>query len=107
MPFILFAENKIQETKEEEKIDRNLNDLIEAIKRGKLYQERLDPYRKERPEKFRFGGMVKRLHSYGIPCPINDDFSKLQGTNREWDPKGTAIEYFSPMLRAIVPVNMR
>jgi hypothetical protein len=48
------------------------------------------------------------LAKQGIPVPNDDDFARLETSHgARWDPDGTVVEYYSPVLRSFVPINMR
>jgi len=57
---------------------------------------------------FTYTEIVNKLNELNIPIPNDEDFALLENEDTgPWDPEGTVVEYFSPMLRSFIPVNMR
>lgn len=99
------VDTMLKENNDDDEIGRRLNELIATYRGDKL--RRLKKAAKARAPNYKFGDMIKTLNKLGIPCPTNEDFARLHGLHSRWDPDGNIIEYFSPMLRTFIPVNMR
>ncbi len=70
-------------------------------------EKELDAKFREKPE-FTYSEMVNVLKEQGIPVPSDGDISRLTSSHgSRWDPDGTVLEYYSPVLRSFIPVNMR
>lgn len=99
------VDNMLRDNNDDTEIEKKLNELIATYRGDKL--RKLKKAAKERAPNYKFGDMIKTLNKLGIPCPTNEDYARLHGLHNRWDPDGNIIEYFSPMLRTFIPVNMR
>lgn len=90
---------------EDDDIDRKLTEMLDIQR--EYVERKLKKKKKLEGPRYKFPEMVQTLTEAGIPCPINEDFGRLQGMHSRWDPQGTVLEYYSPMLRTFVPINMR
>ncbi|CAL8088991.1 unnamed protein product [Orchesella dallaii] len=97
--------NLIKITDEDKLIDKRLSELID-VHRGDILKK-LKKKKQTKIPTYTYADMMKMLKEQGIPCPTNDDFSRLHGLHSRWDPDFTVLEYFSPMLRTFIPINMR
>ncbi|ODM97511.1 hypothetical protein Ocin01_09166, partial [Orchesella cincta] len=97
--------NLIHITNEDKLIDKRLSELID-VHRGDMLKK-LKKKQQTKIPTYTYAEMMKMLKDQGIPCPTNEDFSRLHGLHSRWDPDFTVLEYFSPMLRTFVPINMR
>lgn len=108
LPMLYFVhdlDRMLDETNEDKDVDNRLTKLMDKHREEQL--KKLKNAAKPKGPNYKFGDMIRTLTKLGIPCPTNEDFTRLHGTHSRWDPDGTVVEYFSPILRTFIPINMR
>ncbi|XP_035710990.1 uncharacterized protein LOC118436634 [Folsomia candida] len=109
LPFLLLDKSTMKMLNDDDEDVQIAADLSEVLAhyKGEFSQEEKAADPDNLPD-VGYEDIVKMLKSQGIPIPTDSDFSKLESSySQKWDPDGTVVEYYSPVLRSFIPINMR